>query len=220
MSGAIVFDLDGTLIDSAPDIHAATNALLAEDGLAPLDFATVKSFIGKGVPNLVARVLETLGEDPTGPKHAEYVHRFEARYETAVGLTVAYPGVPDALQAFVDAGYSLGICTNKPVGPTRAVLDHLGLTRFFGTIIGGDSLPVRKPDPAPLHAAFAALPGPAVLYVGDSEVDTDTALRAKLPFAIFTQGYRKTPLTDLPHDFAFDHFNDLRAYVLKGATNG
>jgi len=216
MKGAIVFDLDGTLIDSAPDIHAAANALLAEDGLPLLGFETVKSFIGKGLPHLVTRVLGAVGADPSGPKHADFVRRFEVRYETAVGLTVTYPRVPEVLQALSDAGHPLGICTNKPVGPTRAVLDHLGLTRFFGVILGGDSLPVRKPDPAPLHAAFAALPGPAFLYVGDSEVDAETALRAAVPFALFTEGYRKTPVADLPHGFAFDHFDQLLAHVVKG----
>ncbi|MFN3938839.1 MAG: phosphoglycolate phosphatase [Gemmobacter sp.] len=216
MTGAVVFDLDGTLIDSAPDIHAATNALLAEDGIAPLSFDTVRGFIGKGVPNLVARVLETLGEDPAGPRHAAFVRRFEARYETAVGLTVAYPGVVAALERLTAAGLPLGICTNKPVGPTRAVLDHLRLTRFFGTIVGGDSLPVRKPDPAPLLRAFADLGARPLLYVGDSEVDEATARAADLPFALFTEGYRRTPVAAMVRVVDFDHFDRLADFVLSG----
>lgn len=219
MRGTIVFDLDGTLIDSAPDIHAASNALLVEDGLPELTFEQVKSFIGKGVPHLVTRVLEASGLDPEGPKHAEFVHRFEARYETAVGLTVTYPGVVPALETLAGAGFALGICTNKPVGPTRAVLDHLDLTRFFGAILGGDSLSVRKPDPAPLHATVAALGGSAdrTLYVGDSEVDAETARRAALPFLIYTEGYRKTPVAALPHTAAFSDFADLPALVARHA---
>ena len=211
MTGAIVFDLDGTLIDSAPDIHAASNALLAEDGLPPLSLDEVRSFIGKGVPHLVTRVLEAVGEPATAERHAAFVQRFEARYETAVGLTRPYPGVVSALQALADEGFVLGICTNKPVGPTRAVLDHLGLTPFFGVIVGGDSLALRKPDPAPLRAAFAALPAPPVLYVGDSEVDAETAAALPVDLALYTQGYRKAPVSDLPHRFAFDHFDDLPA---------
>lgn len=217
MRGAIVFDLDGTLIDSAPDIHAASNRLLAEDGLSPLTFDQVKSFIGKGVPHLVTRVLEASGQDATGPKHAEFVHRFEAVYETAVTLTVTYPGVVEALEALAGQGFAMGVCTNKPLGPTRAVLDHLNLTRFFGAVLGGDSLPLRKPDPAPLHATFAALGDGAdpAIYVGDSEVDAETAHRAGLPFLIYTEGYRKTPVADLPHTAAFTHFAELPALVAR-----
>ena len=211
MTGAVVFDLDGTLIDSAPDIHAATNALLAEDGLPALTFAQVKGFIGKGVPHLITRVLDAVGEDPQGPRHADLVHRFEARYETAVGLTVVYPNVIAALEALQAQGHVLGLCTNKPLAPTHAVLDHLNLSRFFGAVVGGDSLPVRKPDPAPLQATLAALGANPhkTLYVGDSEVDAETAQRAGLPFLLFTEGYRKTPVEDLPHRAAFRDFADL-----------
>lgn len=209
MTGAIVFDLDGTLIDSAPDIHAATNILLAQERLPLLDLATVRSFVGKGVPNLVSRVLETLDQPEDPARHAELVARFEVIYETAVTLTRPYPGVMAALDALAGAGFALGLCTNKPQGPTRAVLAHLGLDRYFGAVIGGDSLPVHKPDPAPLHATFAALSGPAVLYVGDSEVDAETAQRAGIAFALYTEGYRKTPVEALPNDVAFDHFDAL-----------
>jgi phosphoglycolate phosphatase len=212
VTGAIVFDLDGTLIDSAPDIHAATNALLAEEGLPFLGFTQVCGFIGAGVAVLVTRVLDALGEDPGGPRHADLVRRFEARYETAHGLTRVYPGVLPALTALRGAGHRLGICTNKPLTPTRAALAHFGLAPFFDVVIGGDSLPVRKPDPAPLHAAFAAL-GPACLYVGDSEVDAETAQRAGARFALFTQGYRKTEIAALPHWRAFDGFDALPGIV-------
>lgn len=215
MRGAVVFDLDGTLIDSAPDIHAATNALLAEDGIAPLDLATVKGFIGRGVPDLVARVLETIGEDPEGPRHAEYVRRFEARYGAAVGLTRAYPGAVEALEVLSAAGHRLGICTNKPLGPTRAVLDHLGLTRFFGAVLGGDSLPLRKPDPAPLLATCAALGAEPLLYVGDSETDAETARNAGIAFALFTEGYRRSPVEALPRTADFSSFEALPGIVAR-----
>jgi phosphoglycolate phosphatase len=204
MKGAIVFDLDGTLIDSAPDIHAATNALLAEDGLPELGFDEVRGFIGKGVPHLVSQVLGQLGLERTGPRHSDMVRRFEARYETSVGLTRIYPGVPEALRQLAKAGHRMAICTNKPLVPTRAVLKHLDLSRFFGVIIGGDSLAVRKPDPAPLRAACAALGTQYALFVGDSEVDAETAIAAGIDLALFTQGYRKTPVGALPHAFAFD----------------
>ncbi|MDZ4135183.1 MAG: HAD hydrolase-like protein, partial [Paracoccaceae bacterium] len=138
---AIIFDLDGTLIDSAPDIHAVANRVLTEAGFAPLTVPQVRGVIGKGVPHLVERLLETAGQDPAGPHHAPMVARFNAAYETAVGLTLCYPGVVAALDALAASGFILGICTNKPVSPARAVLRHLGLLDRFALVIGGDSLP-------------------------------------------------------------------------------
>jgi len=146
----VIFDLDGTLIDSAPDIHAAANAILAERGLAPLSLVQVRSFVGKGVPHLVQCLLEASHKDPHGPMHGEMMRAFAARYEKAVHLTTLYPGVREALSALAAKGHPLGICTNKPIAPTRAVLAHFGLLDSFGAILGGDSLPMRKPDPAPL----------------------------------------------------------------------
>lgn len=207
MGTALIFDLDGTLVDSAPDIHAGIAHLLQEDGLAPLPFETVRGFIGGGVPILISRVMRASGlpEDPQ--QHAALCARFIARYEAEPGdLTRPYPGVEAAL-ATLDR--PLALCTNKPEGPTHALLAQLGWTGRFSVIIGGDTLPVRKPDPAPLHAAIARLGGGSALFVGDSEVDAETAQRAAVPFLLFTQGYRKTPVADLPHRAAF---NDWTAF--------
>ena len=208
-----MFDLDGTLIDSAPDIHAGANVLLAEEGCEPLQPAETRSFIGRGVPVFIARMRAARGlpeamQDPL-------VARFLARYDTAVGLTRPYPGVREALERLAGAGHRLGICTNKPIRPCRAVLAHLELDRFFETVWGGDSLPVRKPDPAPLDAAFEALGAGPRLYVGDSEVDAETAMRAGVPFLLFTEGYRQRPAAELPHAGAFDRFEALPALAAE-----
>ncbi len=210
---AVIFDLDGTLIDSARDIHAVANKVLTENGFAPLALLTVTSFVGRGAPHLMSCLLREIGEDPEGPLRAPMMASFLAHYETAVDLTVCYPGVMPALEALAAMGCILGVCTNKPVGPTNAVLRHLGLDRFFSTVIGGDSLAVRKPDPAPLHAAAAALGDSHVIFVGDSEVDAETAANAKLPFLLYTEGYRKTPVHDLPHNVAFNDFKQLPGLV-------
>lgn len=209
----VIFDLDGTLIDSAPDIHAASNRVLAEQGFAPLTLAQVRSFIGKGVPHLVACLLRQQGEDPAGPRYARMVASFTAGYDDAVGLTTIYPGVMPALDRLAAMGCALGICTNKPHRPTLAVLRHLGMLDRFGAVIGGDSLPVRKPDPAPLLAAVSGLAGGAVVYVGDSEVDAETAVNAGLPFLLYTEGYRRSPVADLPHRAAFSDWADLPGLV-------
>jgi len=211
----LIFDLDGTLIDSAPDIHAASNTVLVEEGLAPMTLAEVRSFIGRGVPHLVACLLTAAGQDPAGPRHARLVARFTDIYEDAVGLTVPYPGVVAALEALAAEGHHLGICTNKPLVPAQAVLRHLRLDRFFAVVKGGDSHPLKKPDPAPLLATLAALGDAPALYIGDSEVDAECAHRAGLTFLLFTEGYRKAPVDSLPHAAAFRDFADLPALVAR-----
>jgi phosphoglycolate phosphatase len=206
----IVFDLDGTLIDSAPDIHAGANGLLADEGHAPLTIAEARSFIGNGAAVFVARMRAARGiPDSEQPRlYAEFV----CRYDDFVRLTHPYPGAVAALHRLSALGHPLGICTNKPYRPTLAVLRHLNLEHLFATIFGGDSLRVHKPDPAPLHAAFAALGGPG-LFVGDSEVDAETAQRAELPFLLYSGGYRKAPADSLGAAVVFDHFDRLADLV-------
>ncbi len=210
----VIFDLDGTLIDSAPSIHHVANEVLALKGLSPLSFAQVRSFIGNGVGVLVSRTTEASGLPSDPDLHAWMVAEFSARYEHEHTLTTLYPGACEALTALAEAGHPLALCTNKPLGPTRAVLDHFSLTEFFPVVVAGDSLPQRKPDPAPLlHAARQI--GPArPMFVGDSEVDAQTANRAAIPFALFTGGYRQTPVEQIPHTAAFDTLSGLPALIV------
>lgn len=207
----IIFDLDGTLIDSAPDIHAAGNAVLAAEGLPGITPAQSRSFIGNGAGVYVQR-LEAAVTDATDPARVARMRAlFAAEYETAHALTRIYPGVEDALALLRGAGWRLGLCTNKPLRPTRSVLAHLGWADLFDVVIGGDSLPVHKPDPAPLRAVMHGMNAARVVYVGDSEVDAATAQAAEMPFALFTEGYRKTPVATIPHDHAFNDWADLPA---------
>ncbi|WGW02984.1 phosphoglycolate phosphatase [Tropicibacter oceani] len=211
MSARIVFDLDGTLIDSAPDIHAASARMLQAEGLEPLDLATIISFIGNGLPHLTGLVMARAGLAPD--RQQELSARVLEHYNAVSGtLTRPYPAVPQTLRALRDQGHVLGICTNKPEAPAHDILRLTGLGPF-DCVVGGDSLPQRKPDPAPLHAALAALgQGPAV-YVGDSEVDAETAHRAGVPFLLFTEGYRKTPVDALPHSASFADFAELPGLI-------
>ncbi|MBS0124011.1 phosphoglycolate phosphatase [Thetidibacter halocola] len=211
MNARIVFDLDGTLIDSAPDIHGIANAILSEEGQEPISLAQARDFIGNGASVFVQkmRAARSIPE----AEHPRLLASFIRRYDHAVMLTLPYPGVVEALAALTAKGHRLGVCTNKPIRPTRAVLAHLGLDRWFGTVWGGDSLPVHKPDPAPLHAAFEALGDGPRLYVGDSDVDAETAQRAEVPFLLFTEGYRKVPVSEMHHDVPFDDFATLPALV-------
>lgn len=210
---AVIFDLDGTLIDSAPDIHATANKVLVESGFTPLSLEKVGSFVGRGVPHLIGCLLEEFGQDRDDSRHGAMMARFMELYETAVDLTVCYPGVEAALDQLASMGCKLGICTNKPLAPTQAILRHLGLARHFATVIGGDSLPQRKPDPAPLFAAIAEMGGGAAIFVGDSEVDAATGQNAGLPFVLYTEGYRKTPAEELQQSARFSDFTELPALI-------
>lgn len=199
----VVFDLDGTLIDSAPDIHAAANVVLGAEGFGPVTPAQSRGFIGNG-----ARVfVERLERAAAGHNEPDRTDRMQARflevYETAHALNRPYRGVEPALRQMRAQGWRLGLCTNKPAGPARSVLAHLGWTDLFDTLVGGDTLPVIKPDPAPLRLALGTLgPGRAV-FVGDSEVDGACAAAAGVPFALFTEGYRRGPVDAIPHTLSF-----------------
>lgn len=214
----IVFDLDGTLIDSAPDIRALANRLLAGVDRAPLDLTETHSFIGNGAAVFIEK-MRTARDIPEAD-HDRLLSDFLSGYDAAVALTRPYPGVVKALGTLAGDGRRLGICTNKPARPARAVLQHLGLIDRFGTVVGGDTTVTRKPDPASLHLAFAALGEGPCLYIGDSEVDAETAQRAGVLFLLFTGGYRKSPVEEIPHDAAFSDFDALPQLVRMVAPTG
>jgi len=214
MTKGIVFDLDGTLIDSAPDIHAAAVKMLAGEGLEPLSLATIRSFIGNGIPHLVKLVMEKLAIEFSPSEHDRLTAIFVDFYNAApADLTTVFPGLIDVLEALKAQGYVMGVCTNKPKAPAVAILEAFDLSQYFDVVFGGDALPQRKPDPAPLIACFDEMGTDQRLYVGDSEVDAETADRAAVPFAIYTEGYRKTPVEELVHTWAFADFSDLPAII-------
>jgi phosphoglycolate phosphatase len=205
---AVIFDLDGTLVDSAPDIQAAVNRMLREEGREPLDLATVTRFVGNGLPKLVERVMGA--RDLASDQHGRLTAAVLAHYNAGgTALTRPYPGVVKALGALAARGHVLGVCTNKPEGPARAILADLGLMPYFGAVVGGDRLSVTKPDPAPLHLCARELAATEITYVGDSEVDAATAEAAGVPFLLYTEGYRKGPVEALPHRAAFADFHGL-----------
>lgn len=209
---ALIFDLDGTLIDSAPDIQAAVNKMLAEEGIGPLDLATVISFIGNGMPKLVERVMQAvqLPQD----RHSALCEKTLLLYNQAPSaLSQPNEGVIEMLEILAAQGHRLAICTNKPAKTAQRILQDFNLERFFEVVVGGDSLLVKKPNPAPLQHCVTRLGASAALYIGDSEVDYETAQRAQIPFIFFTGGYRNASAAFFQNAHHFDQFSALTALV-------
>lgn len=212
---AVIFDLDGTLCDSAPDLHASANAMLAELGFESLPLKTIRSFVGNGIPKLVERVMREVGIPFDQDNHAALTKRFEAIYSAnPADKTTLYPGVLTALEALKFQGVPVGVCTNKVQKISLQVLEALDIYDFFDSVIGGDSLPTRKPDPAMLFACIKELGASSAVYVGDSEVDSATAVEANIPFLLFSEGYRKSPIEMIPHNQVFADFHALPALLL------
>jgi phosphoglycolate phosphatase len=183
---AIVFDLDGTLVDSRRDLAAAVNRTRAAYGLPVLELAEITAMVGEGARNLVARAL---GRDLSAVDQA--LERFFGFYrEGLLDTTPAYPGVPELLAALAGRR-PLAVLTNKPEGFTRRILAGLDLAGRFREVVGGDSLAARKPDPAGLREIARRLGVPAadLLLVGDSRIDAATAAAAGCRFALVTWGF-------------------------------
>lgn len=188
---AVLIDLDGTLVDSAPDIVEAANRMLAELGSPPLPFDTVAGFIGRGVPNLVRRVLETAQLAPRVDAAAAEAlfHRHYA--ETNGRLGAVFPGVEAGLAALRREGYRLACVTNKPRALAAPLLALTGLAAYLEVLVAGDSIAQMKPHPEPLRHACRLLdvdPAQGVL-VGDSPVDVAAARAAGMPVCLVRYGY-------------------------------
>lgn len=209
----VAFDLDGTLIDSAPAIQAVGNRLLEEQGLYPLSVEETRSYVGDGAAKFVERAFAARRvEDRARVQQA--IDLFEIYYAEADPLdNEPMPGVDRALAALSEAECRLALCTNKPGAPARSVVRALGWSEHLKAIVTGDSLPVKKPDPGPLLEARRLLGADRLIYAGDSEVDAETAQCAETPFLLYSEGYRRTPVEQLPHRAAFAHFDQLPALI-------
>ena len=216
---AIIFDLDGTLVDSARDLQDATNVLLSEEGLRPISLDEVKSMIGDGAAKLVERAVAATGGD--GTRLPELIARFLKIYEgNASRYTQAYPGVPDTLKGLHGLGLALAVVTNKPYAATMEILEALGLSGYFGAVVGGDTLPERKPHPAPLLLALERLgvaPG-AALMVGDNYHDVQAARAAGVRAFAVTYGYSHKPHAELGADRLIDAMPELLPVVASAAA--
>ena len=195
MQPLMVFDLDGTLVDSVPDLAAALNRLLASRSLAPFARPEVAGFVGDGARVLLERAFRARGGAPDAQALPDFLADYGAH---AAVETEPYPGVRDTLDRFAAAGWRMAVCTNKPEAPARTLLDALDLARYFAAVGGGDSFPVRKPDPGHLLAtieAAGASPAQAVM-AGDHHNDVLSAAGLGMPSIFAAWGYGPVEMAD------------------------
>ena len=214
----IVFDLDGTLIDSAADLTEALNRVLIEHKLPIVTPAAVRHMVGDGAVRMIERGFAAAGRAfdeglPESLRQAFLDHYGDCLTDS----TVAFDGVVAALEALAGEGLRLGVCTNKPQAMSETILEHLDLARFFASVLGGDSLGVRKPDPAHLLATIRRAGGEvgAAVMVGDSHTDVAAARAAGVPVVAVSYGYTHIAPAELGADAVIDHFDDLIPALAK-----
>jgi phosphoglycolate phosphatase len=192
---AVMIDLDGTMLDTVADLAVAVNMMLEKIGRAPLAEERVRDFVGKGIPNLVARALAgALDAEPDAALFARALPLYLDCYESVNGRhTIVYPGVREGLDAFKAAGYPLACVTNKAERFTLPLLKQMKLADYFGIVVAGDTLPKKKPDPLPLtHACGRLGIAPSeMLMIGDSLNDTIAARAAGCPVFCVPYGYNE-----------------------------
>jgi len=219
LTGAtIAFDLDGTLVDTAPDLVGTLNAILMEEGLPPLPFDTVRAMVGRGARALLERGFTAAGKPLTPAQSDPLVERFIAMYLARIAQeSRPFPGVVQMLEALRNAGARLSVCTNKRTDLSVALLAALNLSRYFDAVIGADSAPAPKPDPRHLFAAIEQAGGDRdrAVLVGDSETDITTARNAGIPVVAVTFGYTETPCAELNPDALIDSFDELPAAAAR-----
>jgi phosphoglycolate phosphatase len=207
---ALIFDLDGTLIDSKQDLIHSVNAMLRELGRGALPEETISGYIGHGAPQLVARAL---GNGCTEEERQRALEFFLRYYEThKMDTTCAYQGVAETLEKL--ASMPMAVLTNKPVRISVRILDAMGLSKYFRAIYGGNSFETKKPDPLGARTILKELgaePGEALL-VGDSEVDVQTARNAGMMAAAVNYGFGVHDRGANPADVYLDHFGDLATF--------
>jgi phosphoglycolate phosphatase len=219
---AVVFDLDGTLIDSAGDIADTLNDCLDDEGIAPFDEPTVVTMIGGGARVLVERALARIHRSDDLALLERLTAKFTNRYAAlGAGRSVPFPGAVELLAELTSCGLALGICTNKPEVVTRAVLDELGLARWFGAVVGETRDRPRKPHPAMLVATLEGLSASPVdaVMIGDSAADVGTARAAGVAVIAVSFGYTTTPPAELGADLLINRLADLPTALARLRTS-
>lgn len=212
--GTVLFDLDGTLVDSAPDLADALDTLLAERGHAPVGLDQTRRLIGHGIFDLVGKALAASGETLAAPDLTAAVQRFLDHYTPNLSRrSLPYPHTASTLGDLAAVGWRLVVCTNKLESSARRLLADHELLPFFDLVAGPDTFGVAKPDPGHLLHCLPA-GGPAIM-VGDSEPDIIAAKAARLPVIAVGWGYAKRPLAELAPDAIATSMRDIPALVAQ-----
>ncbi len=213
----IIFDLDGTLVDTAPDLMLSLDYILDKLGRPPVQLDDVRKMIGQGARVLIQEGLARTGPAVTDDKELD---RLMDEFVEYYGKHIAdgsrlFPGLDSLLEDYRSAGIGLGVCTNKLESLSRLLLEAIKVDHLFPTIIGRDTVGVGKPDPAPLLAAIERAGGKPerTVYIGDSITDVKTARAANVPIVLVSFGYTPVPAAELGGDVLIDHFDELNDAV-------
>ncbi len=212
LPAALVFDLDGTLVDSVGSVAAAVNAAVAAEGLLPLTIEQTKEHVGEGALHMISSVLASGGLTLDDALVQRCVERYIAAYlDDPATHTRIFPGVVEVLEEFRRSGITMGVCTNKPGALANAVLHHLRLSRFFCAVVSPDDTEHRKPDGRHIHATLREMKvfDKVAILIGDSETDVLAGSDAGLKTILLTHGYRRGPIAEERADIVIDHFADL-----------
>jgi phosphoglycolate phosphatase len=212
----IVFDLDGTLVDTAPDLINALNFVLDREGLPPVPLASARNMIGAGARKLIERGLELEGRSASVEDVTRLTSDFIDHYAAHIAdVSRPFEGVESALDDLQSIGYRFAVCTNKLEWLSRLLLDQLGLSSRFSAICGADTFGVSKPDPAILKQTIARAGGQlaSTIMVGDAGPDIGVARRAGIPVIGVEFGYTEIPIADLKPDRVINHMRELPAAV-------
>jgi phosphoglycolate phosphatase len=208
---AVIFDLDGTLVDTAPDLMNATNHVLSSMGRRAISMEEVRCFVGHGARALIGKGLAATGGLPEGfdiePAYAEFVRFYS---DNIAGGSTVFPGLLALLDRLAAEGIALGICTNKLEGLSVRLIEALGMSHYFGAIVGPDTIGIAKPDPRPYLEAVRRLgirPNLSMM-VGDSETDILTARAAGVPVLAVPFGYTPRPVSEFGPDALISHFDE------------
>jgi phosphoglycolate phosphatase len=212
----LVFDLDGTLVDTAPDLVAATNHVLTHIGHAPVSEASLRPWIGHGARYMVEHAMGEAAGKLTPLERDRLLERYLDFYGANIAVgSQPFDGVVAALERFQAQGAKLAVCTNKMEEMSRRLLDTLDMSRFFATIAGRDTFPNYKPHPDHLLDTIRVAGGEAgrAVMVGDSRTDIATAKAAGVPVVAVSFGYTDVPVRDLRPDVVIDHYDELEAAI-------
>ncbi|XBQ16039.1 MAG: HAD hydrolase-like protein [Oceanicaulis sp.] len=211
----IAFDLDGTLVDTAPDLVRALNACTRSEGFDPVPVAAVRAMVGRGARALIRRAYERAGApEPDEATVERRLDVFMDTYRSEIAIeSRPFEGVIDALDLFAAHGAELSVCTNKPTSLAVALLNELGMADRFVRIIGPEDAPAKKPDPRHLEVAIGGPADAKTALVGDSEPDALSARAAGARSVLFSGGYSEKPARTLGADRLFSHWNEAPALL-------